>query len=201
MDDNHLNQILKNQLEGFEASPSEEAWGNIHQELKRDRKIVFHQRLSTLIVVLSLAATIFLLLRPPLSQNNDIADRTEKTVKEGDRSDIQKTDRSNYEIAEKSDLAKENKQLPVEAKNNTEPIPVDKPGSSLAEESGNLESSQPDQLSEGPVTGELNREENTAYGVAGYFPGVSVDKIQSKKPGLSMFVPGNKKTAHRQFQA
>ena len=86
MDEHRLNQILKNQLEDFEASPSEDAWGNIQKELKRERKIIFHERLSALLILLFLGVTTFLMVRQPLFQSNKIAN--EDKVEEQDRQKV-----------------------------------------------------------------------------------------------------------------
>ena len=74
MDERHLDEILKKQLKDFEASPSSEAWGGIQRELKRERKIIFHERLSALLILLFLSGTAFFVIRPLSFQNNRLAE-------------------------------------------------------------------------------------------------------------------------------
>ena len=74
MDEHQLDEILKNQLKDFEASPSNEAWGGIQRELKRERKIVFHERLSALLILLFLSGTAFFVIRSSSFQNNHLAE-------------------------------------------------------------------------------------------------------------------------------
>ncbi len=200
MDDNHLNRILKNQLEEFEASPPTEAWDHIHQELKRDRKIAFHQRLSTLIVILSLSATIFLLLWPPVFQGNVIAEKSEKTIRESEGQDIQKAGPNPHridQIAENSDQSaqlEKKHQQPLAVERKREPLAAKAYETPLADRTDNLEKGQPDLFSAGPVADALPADVNKSGKGISYVPGTSVGRIMLKKPDLSILPYRNKKT-------
>ncbi|MDN5211495.1 hypothetical protein QQ020_05520 [Fulvivirgaceae bacterium BMA12] len=196
MDDNHLNRILKNQLEEFEASPPTEAWNHIHQELKRDRKIAFHQRLSTLIVILSLSATIFLLLRPPVFQDNVTAGTSEKIIKTDGGQDIQKTDPSTdliNQIAEKSDQIEKKNSQPLTVKKQ-QPRQVKEEQKTLAaNRTGNPEKSRPGQFTTGAAADALPTDVNTPGEDISYESRTSEGRIMLKKPDLSLLPHHNKK--------
>lgn len=86
MDEHRLNKILKDQLEDFEASPSEDAWGNIRNELKRERKIIFHERLSALLILLFLGVTTFLMVRPSSFQGTkEVANKDKAEKQSGEK--------------------------------------------------------------------------------------------------------------------
>ena len=85
MDDHRLNRILKDKLQDFEASPPEEAWGNIQKGLKQERKIIFHERLAAAIVLLFLGLTTFLMIRPYSFQGSDMTGKTELPDQKNDR--------------------------------------------------------------------------------------------------------------------
>ena len=199
MDDNHLNRILKNQLEGFEASPSEEAWDNIHQELKQDRKIAFHQRLSTLIVILSLTATIFLLLRPPVFQVNVTAEKNGKIIREGEGQGIQKPGSSLNPIDQVAEKPDQSEQLqkkhrpPLAVKRKPEPLAAKEYETPLANRTDNLEKGKPDQIASGTVADALPADVNKSGKDIGDMPGTFVGRIMLKKPDLSILSPHNKK--------
>ncbi len=70
MDDNFLNERLKDQLNDFEASPSEEAWAGINKHLQQERKIMRYERRSAVIILLLLLIFVPFLVLKPINQGH-----------------------------------------------------------------------------------------------------------------------------------